>query len=124
MPHPTLLEWLFILGIDALVIFCAFSIGWFCWRKRRYVFAFLVPAPFATPIALGLWGLLATVDDPACSPEAWFCFSPVFVHWVAWLAGWVLAAIGFAVIGLAALVVTFAGRGLRALANHRTAVVA
>lgn len=120
MPAPTFMQWFWIVGIDGAVLASAGAIAFALFRARHRLFAVLTPLPFLVPIGLGLWALHAEMDEEACQPDEWFCFTPVFVHWAMWVVGWVIALVLLTVLGFFAVVFGWAApAGFRFLRKQR-----
>lgn len=114
------MQWFWIVAIDAAVLASAGAIAVALFRSRHRVFAVLVPLPFLIPIWWGLWALRDQMHEEACRPDDWFCFSPVFIHWVVWVLGWIVAAVLLTILGFIAVVFGWAApAGLRFLRRQR-----
>lgn len=118
MPAPTLVEWLWIVGIDGVVLACSGAIALALVRGSHRGFACFALLPLI-PISLGFWALLAEIDEPACEPGAWFCTSPVSLHWIVWVLGWLVAAFIFTILGFLAFISWAGPAGWRCFRRSR-----
>lgn len=113
-PTPTILELLLIVIFDLVVVASALAIGWWFARRNSYLWTVLVPAPLFIPVVWGLHAMTGRLNDAACSDSDWFCFSPVEYHWLAFIAGSVIASLLLTALGFLVAI----GAGIGQLARH------
>lgn len=122
-PTPTILELLLVVIVDLAVVASALAIGWWFARRKSYLWMVLVPAPLFIPVAWGLHAMSGRLNDEACTASDWFCFSPVGYHWLAFIAGSVIASLLLTALGFLVAVSAGIGQFVRHIRARRGTAV-